>query len=335
MSGATAVPVPVSGPTAMDKSEPLALLLIEDNPADSRLMQEHLRDAIQSGDVILQVVRCLSDAVQALRNMAYSCVLVDLGLPDGQGVTSIAALRAIDARIAMIVMTGMDNDDTARQAMQLDVQDYIVKARHDSGLLLRRIRFAVQNRRQRLALDAEPPAAFHRASRDPVTGLPNRWLFADRAEMALVQAERTKVGTALLSISFDGLPALDDQGQRPLAEEALRRIGGELQRSLRRSDTVAATDPGEFAVVLTPTGTRAEVELITQRLQRQLQTLELLSLNLRPHIGMALYPDDGNSWDVLIEQAEQTMFRARRQGVDIAASARPQSAESVPGRPEP
>lgn len=318
----------------MDNTEPLALLLIEDNPADSRLMQEHLRDAIQNGDVILQVVRCLSDAVQALRNMAYSCVLVDLGLPDGQGVTSIAALRAIDARIAMIVMTGMDNDDTARQAMQLDVQDYIVKARHDSGLLLRRIRFAVQNRRQRRGQDAEPPAAFHRASRDLITGLPNRWLFADRAEMALVQAERTKVGTALLSISFDGLPALDDQGQRPLAEEALRRIGCELQRSLRRSDTVAATDPGEFAIVLTPTGTRAEVELITQRLYRQLQTLDLLSLNLRPHIGMALYPDDGSSWDVLIEQAEQTMFRARRQGVGIAASEHSPYAEAAAGRPE-
>lgn len=318
----------------MDNIEPLALLLIEDSPADSRLMQEHLRDAIQRGEVILQVVRSLADALQALSNMAYSCVLVDLGLPDGQGVASIAALRAVDARIAMIVLTGMDSDDAARQAMQLDVQDYIVKARHDSGLLLRRIRFAVQNRRQRRTLEGEPPAAFHRASRDPVTGLPNRWLFADRAEMALMQAERTDVGAALLSISFEGLPAPDEEGKRPLVEEALRRIGGELQRALRRSDTVAVTDPGEFAVVLTPTGTRAEVEMIAERLHRQLQTLDLLSLNLRPHIGLALYPDDGTSWDVLIERAEQTMFRARRQGIGIAVSGRVSAAKSAAVPPE-
>lgn len=314
----------------MDTSEPLALLLIEDSPADSRLLQEHLRDAIQSGDVTLQVVRRLADAAQALREMSYSCVLLDLGLPDSRGIEAVTVLRAVERGLTMIVLTGSDCDETARQAMQLGVEDYIVKARHDSGLLLRRIRFAVHNRRRQQALDAEPETVFARGSRDAITGLANRCLFADRAELAIAQAERGGIGVALLSIGFNALPGPDEETQRAATERAQRLIGDALQKTLRRSDSVACTAWGEFGVVLMPTGTRFDATQIVQRLFVHLQELELAPLSPQPHIGMAIYPEDGRTWEVLFEQAGQAMFWARRNDVGVCISEREQTPDPLP-----
>lgn len=297
-----------------ERLEPLALLLIEDSPADSRLLQEHLREAIQRGEVMLQVVRRLSDAAQALNRMKYSCVLVDLGLPDCQGVTAIEALRHVDPDVAMVVLTGHDSDDLAQQTMQLGVQDYLVKGRYDAGLLLRRIRFAVQHHRQLAQLNAAKAESFASVSHDPVSGLPNRPLFQDRATLALAQAERTGVGIGILSIGFDGLPEGEDDLSRSHVDAALRRIGSALDECLRKSDTVAAMARGEYCVMLAPADASFDAMVVARRFDEMLRALDIPGIRLTPNIGIAIYPRDGDALDELLEHAEQAMFRAQRAG---------------------
>lgn len=300
----------------LERLEPLALLLIEDSPADSRLLQEHLRESIQRGEVMLQVVRRLSDAAQALNRMKYSCVLVDLGLPDCQGVSAIEALRHVDPDVAMIVLTGHDSDEMAQQTMQLGVQDYLVKGRYDAGLLLRRIRFAVQHHRQLAQLNAARAESFASVSHDPVSGLPSRPLFEDRATRALAQAERTGAGVGILSIGFDRLPDSDDDSDAACAETdlALRRIGTALGECLRKSDTVAAMARGEFCVLLAPTDASFDAMVVARRFDETLRALEISGVQLKPHIGIAIYPRDGDALGELLEHAEQAMFRAHRAG---------------------
>ncbi|WP_293002671.1 GGDEF domain-containing response regulator [Nevskia sp.] len=299
---------------AVERLEPLALLLIEDSPADSRLLQEHLRDAIQRGEVMMQVVRRLSDATQALNRMEFSCVLVDLGLPDGQGVATIEALRAVDPDVAMVVLTGFDSDDMAQQTMQLGVQDYLVKGRYDAGLLLRRIRFAVQNHRQLVQLNTARQESFASASQDPVTGLPNRPLFEDRARRAIAFAERTGCELGIVYVGIDGLPAGGDDASRIATDALIRRIGTLLAESVRKSDTVAATGGGEFVSILVPTDVNFDAVIVARRFNEMLRTIDAAPLQLVPFIGVAVYPRDGETLDELVEHAEQAMFRALRAG---------------------
>lgn len=299
---------------AVERLEPLALLLIEDSPADSRLLQEHLRDAIQRGEVMMQVVRRLSDATQALNRMEFSCVLVDLGLPDGQGVATIEALRAIDPDVAMVVLTGFDSDDMAQQTMQLGVQDYLVKGRYDAGLLLRRIRFAVQNHRQLMQLNTVRQESFSSASRDPVTGLPNRPLFEDRAQRAIAFSERAGCELGVVFVGVDGIPSGTDESSRIANDALIRRIGTMLGESVRKSDTVAAIGGGEFASILVPTDVNFDAVIVARRFNEMLRTIDAGPLQLVPYIGVALYPRDGETLDELVEHSEQAMFRALRAG---------------------
>lgn len=306
MSAAGPLPDGSDLSTAPLRLEPLALLLIEDSPADSRLLQEHLREPIQRGEVMLQVVRRLSDAVTALRRMEYSCVLVDLGLPDGHGIGSLGALRKVDPDVAMIVLTGHDSDDLAQQIMDLGVQDYLVKGRDDAGLLLRRIRFAVQHHCRQARGGSEQPDSFASLSRDALSGLPSRALFEDRAACALAQAESSGTGVAVLSIGVDGLP--ED------ADDLLRKIAAAIAGGLRKSDTVATLARGEFAVLLAPTDARFDAVAVARRLDETLRAIDDDGIALLPHIGVARHPRDGLSAVALQEHAEQAMFRAQRAG---------------------
>ncbi len=214
----------------------------------------------------------------------------------------------------MIVLTGHDSDDMAQQTMRLGVQDYLVKGRYDAGLLLRRIRFAVQHHRQLAQLNAAKAESFVRASHDPVSGLPNRPLFEDRAARALAQAERSGVGVGILSIGFDGLPAALSGASSLEMDIALRRIGTALDECLRKSDTVAAMARGEFSVLLAPTDASFDAMTVARRFDEMLRSLEVPGTRLTPHIGIAIYPRDGDALGELLEHAEQAMFRAHRVG---------------------
>ncbi|GAC1621427.1 MAG: hypothetical protein NVS9B10_04210 [Nevskia sp.] len=323
-------------PQPAERVEPLALLLIEDSPADSRLLQEHLREAIQRGEVMLQITRRLADATQALTRMEFSAILVDLGLPDGQGVATIEALRAVDPDVAMIVLTGNDNDEMAQQIMRLGVQDYVVKGRYEVGLLLRRIRFAVQRNRQLALLNVQRRESFLSASRDPVTGLPNRQLFEDRARSALAQAERSGVELGIIHINLAGFAGLRDENDQPLADVVLRRAATRLNDSVRKSDTVAYLGDHEFAIALVPTDANFDAGTVARRCHEILSRLDCEPAIIVDSIGVATFPRHGETLGQLIENSEQAMHRAKRAGGGVVVwdhRAAPQQIRdrSVPG----
>ena len=104
------------------RRQPIGILLVEDNLADARLMTETLRDVAIPESVIIRVVRTLADALTEMRRYSFTCVLLDLNLPDGQGVGNVEALRAIDRRVAIVVLTGMDDERIAADAIRLGAQ---------------------------------------------------------------------------------------------------------------------------------------------------------------------------------------------------------------------
>jgi PAS domain S-box-containing protein len=146
----------------------LNILLIEDNPGDIRLLQEILREVTTTRCQITPAMTLAAAKAQlsiiptaisnqdvsapATRNTHFDVILLDLSLPDSQGLGSFLNLRDRDPNIPIIVLTGLDDENLAISAMQQGAQDYLVKGQVDSNLLLRSIRYAIERERTEAAL---------------------------------------------------------------------------------------------------------------------------------------------------------------------------------------
>ena len=132
--------------------KPISVLLIEDNPDDVVLIQISLSHAMKVSYEV-NVADRLSKGLELLGNGGVDVVLLDLGLPDGQGLITFGKVHAQAPDVPIIVLTGNDDDDFAIEAVQKGAQDYLVKGRVDSGLLGRSIRYAIE--RQKLLTQIE------------------------------------------------------------------------------------------------------------------------------------------------------------------------------------
>ncbi len=119
------------------------MLLVEDDDGDALLVEELLNHG--SLDVRLVRGRTVREALGELPG-EIDCVLLDLGLPDGFGVETVNRVRSAAPRIAVIVLTGLDNEAAGEAAVDAGAQDYLVKGKVDGGLLARAIRYAVGRR---------------------------------------------------------------------------------------------------------------------------------------------------------------------------------------------
>jgi len=311
--------------------EPLALLVVEDSLADARLLQEHLREAIAQGEVILQVARTLAEARQLLGRVEFSCVLVDLGLPDAQGSVVVEGLRGVDPDVPMIALTARDDDELALNAIQLGVQDCVVKGRYDSDLMLRRVRFVVQQAKRLTQLEHLRNESFHSASHDNATGLPNRQLFEDHARLALALAERSSVHPSILFINVDGYAGCYDEYGEPMSSVVIKTTARLLATVVRKTDTVAYWGDGNFAAVLFPTSATTEPVAAARRFLRKLRELDFAPAAITFSIGVAIFPEHGRSFENLLENSEQAMYRARRDLGGVALWTAPPLASAVSG----
>ncbi|MEA2182956.1 MAG: hypothetical protein QOF69_2141 [Solirubrobacteraceae bacterium] len=130
---------------------PSAILLVEDDPASAKLAIELLGDALT---VNVTHVGTLARAEATLARDGADCVLLDLSLPDSRDIVSVARLLAIRPETTIVVMTGRDDDATAREALRLGAQDYVVKSGDLAATLVRSVTYALERTRHRLALTA-------------------------------------------------------------------------------------------------------------------------------------------------------------------------------------
>jgi DNA-binding response OmpR family regulator len=129
-------------PPAPAWSRPRRVLLVEDNPADARLVQESLRTPAFP-DLAVDVVSRLSEALTRLSGEAYTVVLLDLGLPDSQGLGTAIRLLEAFPQVPVVVLTGLEDERVGVLAVQEGAQDYLVKGQVAVPALRRAIEYAI------------------------------------------------------------------------------------------------------------------------------------------------------------------------------------------------
>ena len=124
----------------------LKLLLVEDNPGDARLLQETLHD-VESLNFDIYTVDNLASAIETLGLEDFDIVLLDLSLPDSQGLETCMKLRGEFPEIPVIVLTGLDDEELALRALHQGAQDYLVKGKFETNLLLRSMRYGIERKK--------------------------------------------------------------------------------------------------------------------------------------------------------------------------------------------
>jgi len=129
------------------------VLIVEDNPGDARLITEMLAES--GSGVAAESVDTLASAIERLATADIDVALLDLGLPDSQGLETFARLRDAAPGVALVVLTGNSDVELAVRAVQEGAQDFLVKGKVDGDLLTRAIAYAVGRQRADEAVTQE------------------------------------------------------------------------------------------------------------------------------------------------------------------------------------
>ena len=157
------------------------------------------------------------------------------------------------------------------------------------------------------------------AYHDPLTGLPNRMLFADRLEVALAQAHRQGQRLALLFLDVDRFKAVNDALGHAFGDLLLRGIAERLRALVREGDTVARLSGDEFVLLLPGVGRGNDAARVAEKILEALREPFLLDgreLAVSASVGSAVYPEDCCDAEALLHAADQAMYRAKQAGRD-------------------
>lgn len=155
------------------------------------------------------------------------------------------------------------------------------------------------------------------ANFDFLTGLPNRFLFNDRLDMALSIAKRDGRRLGLLFIDLDRFKYVNDTLGHEVGDDLLREAARRLRSEVRESDTVARLGGDEFTVIVRDFRRIEPVELMAEAILGSLSQPYLLGeheVHASASIGITVYPNDGSERDVLLRNADNAMYRAKERG---------------------
>jgi len=201
--------------------DPIRVLLIEDNPADARLIGMMLAEAT-SLSFRFSWVDNLTDGIARIRLGEIDLVLLDLGLPESTGLDTLERLRAGTRVPTLVVLSGLTDEGVAVQALRSGAQDYLVKGQVDSALLIRAIRYAIERNQAEEAL--------RQAHAELETRVGERT--AELADALAALRLREQELRALVEHTPDVVARYDNECRRTYANPALARELGAAPKSL-------------------------------------------------------------------------------------------------------
>jgi diguanylate cyclase (GGDEF)-like protein len=289
----------------MPQSPTINVLLIEDNPGDSRLIQESLEDVANASYCVTHVGR-LGDGLRRLAEQSFDVVLLDLTLPDCQGAATLDEIHATTSTVPVVVLTGLEDEGMACKAMQQGTQDYLVKGQVSPLLLSRSIRYAIERHRMQQALR-------NLSLTDELTGLFNRRGFMTLSKQQLHLARRNQKKLLLIFADLDRLKLINDRLGHREGDQALRETAEILKHTFRESDIVARLGGDEFTVLVVD---NSHDDLILSRLRLNLKRHNAgraRGYELSLTVGAAhVNPETTASIEDLMAQADKELYQQKK-----------------------
>ncbi len=297
------------------------MLLIEDDRDNTQLIEEMLSAEASAEDALvrfdLETCSRLSDGVKRLAQGGVEAVLLDLSLPDSQGLRSLSTMREQAPHVPIVVLTGAADKKLGIQALEAGAQDYLVKGRTDGPLLARSLRYAIDRKRLERILEQQVLI-------DELSGVYNRRAFFKTAEQQLRLLRRLRKQALLVLVDIDGLKEINDAFGHAAGDVALVDAVELLRNTFRESDIIGRMGGDEFAVLAFEVGPE-EMTTIPRRLTKSLAAYNKTPdrrARLAFSLGFAVVtPESGTSLGHLLKEAEED--------IDLKKHGRPKP----PGKP--
>jgi len=290
------------------KNKPLTLLLIENSALDAKLIQARLKETGQIFEVTH--VETLADGVEKLGQSKPDIVLLDLNLPDSKGISTVETLHQRFPELAVVVLTGVDDETIALEAVGRGAQDYLVKGTVDAPFLIKAIRYAMHRQRHFWAQN-------NLSLIDELTGLQNRRGFLSLAKQQLKLANRAKKPFILFFLDLDNLKEINDQAGHQEGDNALIETGELLKKTFRESDILGRIGGDEFVAMALDAQKKAYVSIIQERLRNNIALCNIKvnrKFLLALSIGAVYYdPKSPRAIETLLEEADALMYKEKQQ----------------------
>ncbi|HUV98833.1 MAG TPA: GGDEF domain-containing protein [Gallionella sp.] len=166
-------------------------------------------------------------------------------------------------------------------------------------------------------LDEHRKALDHQVRHDTLTGLPNRRMFFDRLEHAIVGSRRSGKHLAVLFVDLDRFKEINDTLGHAAGDSVLVNIANLLKSAVREADTVARLGGDEFVILLDSINDPRQAMTVVRKLHDFFQVamrIDGRELIVHCSIGVSIYPEDGKNADELIQSADQAMYNSKKEG---------------------
>ncbi len=288
---------------------PLRLLQVEDTEDDAALVAAALTRA--GYHVYARRVETAADLRRELNESEWDLVIADYTIPGFSGTRALAMVREQNPDLPFIFVSGTIGEDTAVAAMRIGAHDYIMKSNlaRLAPAVERELREASVRRERHLANQRVAYLAYH----DSLTELPNRALFQDRLQQAILRSDRDDRGVSVLLIDLDGFKEVNDAFGHHAGDLVLQEVAMRLRGALRTSDTVARLGGDEFAVLLPATDVN-RAELAARKVLHDLEhpfVTEDRALAISASIGVAGVPWHAATGEELLQKADSAMYVAK------------------------
>jgi diguanylate cyclase (GGDEF)-like protein len=217
----------------------LRVLLVEHNEIDAKLLLNLMSGA--GDDVEMVWAASFIDALTEMRRRTFDAMLLDLSLPDSEGIESIRRISD-RADIPIIALTKEADDRCRIEPLLAGAEDTFIKERINSSNVIRAVQYAIARHRRIGELHALSLI-------DELTGLYNRRAFMTLGDHQLKIARRQNSSVTLAFADLDGLKAINDQCGHMWGDFALKDIANVLKTTFRESDVIARIGGDEYAML--------------------------------------------------------------------------------------
>lgn len=301
------------------------VLICDDDLTIRLLMNESL---VSSGLSVVQA-KDGEEAIVQFEQQQPDLVLLDVEMPHRNGFDVCKYIRQHPqgANIPIIMITGSDDIHSIQHAYKVGATDFQSKPIKWS-ILAQRVKYMLRASRAFKDLSTQEQELRQLAYFDSLTGLPNRQNFNEQLKSFLNLAKRNDSPCAVLYLDLDRFKRINDTLGHSYGDELLIKVAQRLHANLRDSDILSAGDNDcnnhvarlggdEFIIFLNQIHERQDAAAVAERVIKSLSqptSLDQYEVVVTPSIGIAVYPEDGESTEELLKNADAAMYHAKEKG---------------------
>lgn len=293
------------------------VLLVDDDTDFARVFQIALRNEKRASFAI-ETTSTLRSALEMLGNQLFHLVLLDLGLPDSQGLRTFERIAEAHPEIACVILSGTDDEVLSLEAVKKGAQDYIVKGECRVGMISRILSYALERHGQKKQLE-ELNARLERLSMvDPLTQLLNRRGLQRMLSRELEISGREGTNLSVILLDLDNFKVINDSLGHAVGDIVLQEISKVLKITVRVTDYVSRVGGDEF-IILLPNTRLVEGVHFSERIRLAMsQTPVVVSggqtVKITASFGVLSVNKRMASVDTLLEETHAALAKSKQLG---------------------